>query len=868
MTWSANKVRELFLNYFRERSHLIVPSSPLLPKNDPTLLFTNAGMNQFKIYFLGVIEPPFKRAASSQKCLRAGGKHNDLDNVGFTKRHHTFFEMLGNFSFNDYFKEGAIKYAWELLTEFFALEKDKIWITVYREDDEAYNIWNELIGIPSEKIIRLGEKDNFWEMGEIGPAGPCSEILYDLGEEEDPSQKDPSVDGERFLELWNLVFMQFNRNEKGVLEPLKTKNIDTGVGLERLLRILNKSDSNFHTDLFIPIIEEVERITGVKYKPDDETGRAHRVLADHTRALTFAIGDGIYPSNYGRGYVLRRILRRAHRFAQKIGYEDKPIIFRLVPVVVEIMKDAYPELVGRKTEIEFIIKKEEERFIENIAKTLPKLEEEIDQYIGRGTIAGHTVFKFYDTYGLPLDLIEECVKEKGLEIDWKSFENEMEKQRERARRSEVFKVDLPDEWTILREGKVTFTGYEKLETISKILRYGFRGEKVYIVTEETPFYAESGGQVGDKGFIEGEGPEGYFLIEVENTYKVEDYIVHIGFIKEGIVQDVDVRLRVSESLRNGAERAHTATHLLHAALREVLGEHVKQEGSLVEPDRLRFDFLHFSKLRREQLTEIEYIVNRRIIENIPLKTAYLSYAEAVKEGAMALFEGKYGEIVRVIYIGDVSRELCGGTHVDRTGDIGFFKIVREEASSANIRRIEAYTGLKALEHVQKLENIVEEVSEMLSAEPEKLTERIEKISDTIKILEEQSDLYVQRWAEMRARELTSRSFEVNGKKVLFDYIKNAGIEDLRVLADKLRSLNEKGITILLGSKEKSASFLVEVLGDIPDFDASKIVKTIGRYLKGGGGGSKTKAEGGGKDISKIGEVIDMIKTGKIFSKEA
>ncbi len=863
MKWTSNKVRETFLNYFKDKGHTIVPSSPLLPKNDPTLLFTNAGMNQFKVFFLGLVKPPFTRAASCQKCLRAGGKHNDLDNVGFTKRHHTFFEMLGNFSFNDYFKEDAIKYAYELLTEIYGLPKEKLWVTVYREDDEAYNIWRDIIGIPEERIVKMGEKDNFWEMGEIGPAGPCSEILYDLGEEEDPDQKHPSMEGERFLEVWNLVFMQYNRNEKGELEKLPTRNIDTGMGLERLLRVLNKETSNFHTDLFMPIIEEVERITGVKYY-HDERGSAHRVLADHTRALTFAIGDSIYPSNYGRGYVLRRILRRAHRFAQKIGFEDKPILYRLVPVVVEIMKDAYPDLVSKKTEIEFIVKREEEKFIENIAKVLPKLQEEIDLAKSSGTLSGQTVFKFYDTYGLPLDLIEEYAKDAGLTIDWTSFDKEMETQRERARKTEVFKVDLPTEWITLREGKSKFVGYEKLETLSRILKYGFKDDKVYVVTEETPFYPEGGGQVGDKGIIEGEGSEGHFLIQVIDTKRVEKEIIHIGKIAEGKIQDTEVRLAVDEKLRKATQRAHTSTHLLHAALREVLGEHVRQEGSLVEPDRLRFDFLHFSRLTTDEIKEIERIVTEKILENIPLNIQYKSYEEALRDGAMALFEGKYGDTVRVIYIGDFSRELCGGTHVERTGDIGIFKIVKEEASSANVRRIEAYTGLRALSYIQDMESTVRETAERLSTDPDHLFEKAQKVLSQIENLESEVKLYAGKWADIKAKEIISNKIDFRSIPVFVEYVKNVDINILRLLADKIRLSAQQGILILISSKNDSVSFLVEILGNIEGYDAVNLVRTIGRHLKGGGGGSKVKAEGGGKDPSKIGVVLDMIKSGQIF----
>lgn len=866
MKWSASKVRDTFLNYFREKGHTIVPSSSLLPKGDPTLLFTNAGMNQFKLFFLGVVRPPFTRAASSQKCLRAGGKHNDLDNVGFTKRHHTFFEMLGNFSFNDYFKEEAIKFAWELLTEVYGIDRDRLYVTVFREDDEAYNIWRDVIGLPANRIFRMGEKDNFWEMGEVGPAGPCSEILYDLGENEDLNQKDPTMEGERFLEVWNLVFMQYNRNEKGELELLGTKNIDTGMGLERLLRILQGVDSNFHTDLFMPIIEEVERITGVKYSKD-EKGSAHRVLADHARALTFAIADGIYPSNYGRGYVLRRILRRAHRFAQKIGFEDKPIIYRLVPVVIEIMKDAYPELELRRSEVELIIKREEERFVENIARNLPKLLEEMEGFVEHGVLPGSVVFKYYDTHGLPIDLIEEYAQDKGLKVDWSSFESEMNLQRERAKKIEVFKIDQPESWTVFREGETKFVGYEKTELLSRICRFGFKGDKVYVVTLETPFYPEGGGQVGDRGIIEGEGSEGHFLIDVIDTQKLDKLIVHIGKLREGTLQDVEVRLRVDENHRNAVQRAHTATHLLHAALREVLGEHVRQEGSLVEPDRLRFDFLHFSRLKDEEIREVERIVNEKILENISLKIRYITYEEALKEGAMALFEGKYGEIVRVIYIGDFSRELCGGTHVRSTGDIGLFKIIKEEASSANVRRIDAYTGLRALEYVQKNEEILGSALELLGTTPELLKEKLEKTLETLKSLEDKAKYYLIKWAEVRAKEILNQYVDCGGIKIVFDYIKGVGSEELRYIADKVRGETKDIVLILMGSKEGSVSFLVEVMGDYKDIDAVKIVRKIGKLVRGGGGGSKVKAEGGGKDTSKIGEVIDLIKSGKILSQE-
>ncbi len=856
MKWTANKVRKTFLDYFKEQGHVHVPSSPLLPYADPTLLFTNAGMNQFKDYFLGKKKAPFKRATSCQKCMRAGGKHNDLDNVGFTKRHHTFFEMLGNFSFGDYFKKEAIRFAWELLTEVYGLEKERLWITVYKGDDEAYNIWRDEIGIPKERILRLGEKDNFWEMGDTGPCGPSSEIHYDLGEEEDPNQKKPGEEGERFLELWNLVFMQYNRDDEGKLHPLPSKNIDTGMGLERILRVLQGADSNFHTDLFMPIIEEIERIVGVKYS-SDENGAPFRVLADHTRALTFAISDGIYPSNYSRGYILRKILRRAHRFAQKIGYEDKPIIYRLVPVVVDIMKDAYPELEEKKSEIEIIIKREEERFIDNIARTLPKLREEFEKAKEKGILSGDVIFTFYDTFGLPVDLIEEYAENYGLNLDLTGFHNLMAEQQSRARKKKQTKYDIAN-WTILEEGPTSeFVGYETMKAIGKLVKYSKDKDKAYLVFTKTPFYAESGGQVADKGYIEFEYNDKTLKFKVVDVQKTMGDIVHViegDFPK--LKEPKEAVLTVNEEHRKGSMRAHTATHLLHAALREVLGSHTRQEGSLVEPDRLRFDFLHFKSMTSSELQEVERLVNEKIIENIPLEITYMPYKEALNIGAMALFEGKYGETVRVVKINNFSIELCGGTHVKRTGDIGLFKIVKEEASSSNIRRIEAYTGKKAIGLIQHKTEILEKIHALLGGNVDKLPMRIEKLQEEMRKKDEEKDKLYGKMAKLAKDSLSVHVYK--DISILYGEFDGVDIRFLRKLMDEVKqSRHEEYVLILAAIRDKSFNILV--YSNSPKIDASHLLKKMGRFIKGGGGGTKQKAEGGGKDLEGLHRLMNNIE---------
>jgi alanyl-tRNA synthetase len=857
MSWTARKVREIFLDFFKERGHTIVKSSPLFLRGDPTLLFTNAGMNQFKPYFLRDLDPPFKRAASIQKCMRAGGKHNDLDNVGFTRRHHTFFEMLGNFSFGDYFKREAILWSYELLTKYFGLDREKIWVSVYRDDDEAFIIWKEEVGIPQDRILRLGEKDNFWEMGETGPCGPSSEIHYDLGPEFDPQQKDPGEEGERFIELWNLVFMQFNRKPDGTLEPLPMKNIDTGMGLERLLAVLQGVDSNFHTDLFIPIIEEIERITGVKYERG-EGGIPHRVIADHIRALTFAIADGIYPSNFGRGYVLRRILRRAHRFAQNIGV-DEPLLYRLVPVVTHIMGEDYPELMDKKTEIELIIKSEEEKYLETIFSNLGRLKEALETAKIEGILKGDIIFKLYDTYGLPLDLIEDYANEQGIKIDMLGFEKAMEKQRERGRIG-IVKVSDDIPWKILVENyeETQFVGYEKLETSAKIVKYReSRKGKFEVVLDITPFYAEAGGQIGDRGTIEGDG----FLMEVEDTQRIGRDIVHIGKIKRGNVGKFSVVARVDGKRREGTQRAHTATHLLHASLREILGEHVRQEGSLVEPDRLRFDFTHFRQLTPSEIREIERLVNQKIRENIEVIIQWKPYREAIEEGVIALFIEKYEDRVRIVSMGDFSKELCGGTHSKRTGDIGFFKILKEESVARGIRRIEALTGRKAEEYIEEYEKKMDKIAQLLEVEREHILRRVEKLKFDNESLHSLVEKLISKLASSLAPSLIEEAKRINGTYVIVKSVEGLNVDGLRRLSDEIEVRIKEPYVMFLATSEKDKVFLISKVHPSlsKKVSAKNLISKAGKLLKGGGGGTDTKAEGGGKLPEKLKDAISSIK---------
>lgn len=855
MKWSAEETRESFLKFFEEKRHKRVHSSPLLPKGDPTLLFTNAGMNQFKPYFLGEILPPFTRATSVQKCMRAGGKHNDLDNVGYTRRHHTFFEMLGNFSFGDYFKEEAIIWAWELLVDVYGLDPSKMWASVYKNDDEAYEIWRKVIKLPEDRVLRLGEKDNFWEMGDVGPCGPCSEIYYDLGEELDPNQRSPQEEGDRFLELWNLVFMQFNRGPTGALTPLPKKNIDTGMGLERLLAILQGVNSNYHTDLFMPIIEEIERITEFPYDPGP-TGSPHRVVADHIRALVFAIADGIYPSNYGRGYVLRRILRRAHGFLEKFG-QDRAILYRLVPVVVEIMGEAYPEIKEKHTEVALIIKSEEDRFLDTLSQNLPRLREAVENSKAEGIMSGDIAFKLHDTYGLPLDLMEDYAREAGVKIDYDGFNQSMEKQRKRGRKKEKIEVK---EWNVHKEvTESKFVGYETIESEGNIVKWRkVRGNIYQVVLDVTPFYAESGGQVGDRGFIEGNG----FVMEILDTQKSERDIIHIGKVIKGELGPLKVIARVDKNKREGCQRAHTATHLLQASLKQILGDHIRQEGSLVEPDRLRFDFTHFRPLTREEWASIEDLVNSKIVENIPLTFQLMEYKRALEEGATALFTEKYGEKVRVVSIGEFSKELCGGTHVKRTGDIGFFKLMKEEAVAAGIRRIEALTGKKAVSLVRNWEEILIQLTKDLGGEIKSLPLKVQVLKEEKEQFQKEKAQIVERFAYLLALELLSKRESLNGINIYSESFDGIPPEGLRKIQDYLRDRDKEPFVLALGSSFMGRAFLfIRVHRGLTDrVSALELMKKASKYIGGGGGGNREKAEGGGRKPEGLKKAMEIIRT--------
>ncbi len=825
----ANEVRKIFLEFFREREHIIYPSSSLLPRGDNTLLFTNAGMNQFKIYFLAEAEPPSKRITTCQKCLRAGGKHNDLDNVGFTRRHHTFFEMLGNFSFGDYFKREAISWAWELLTKVFKIPKEKLYVSVYYKDEEAYNIWKDEVGIEEKRIFKFDEKDNFWEMGDVGPCGPSTEIYYDLGDE--------------MLELWNIVFMEFNRKSDKSLEPLPKKNVDTGMGLERLLSILEGVNNNYHTSLFMPIIKEVERITGLKY--EEEKGIAHRVIADHIRALVFAISDGIYPSNYGRGYVLRRILRRAYKFSQKLNINE-PILYKLVDVVYDIMKDAYPELSNNLLVVKEIIKSEEEKYIQTIGRNVFYLYQVIES--SEKVIKGEDIFKLYDTYGIPIDLIEEYAKDKNLNLDLEGYDKLLEERKRQTR--EKKNLLLIEDWDYVDKNYNTskFVGYEFLEYKTRISKYKIKDDKIYLVLFETPFYPEGGGQVGDKGILILDNAK----IHVEDTKKISSDIVLFGKLEGKINGKLDVFAIVDQEFRKANMRAHTATHLLHSSLHRVIGEHAKQQGSLVENDRLRFDFSSSRALTEEEIEKIEKLVNQKILENLEVSWEYKKYLDAINEGAIAIFEEKYGDIVRVVSIGDFSKELCGGTHVGRTSEIGFFKIIKEEAVSSGIRRINALVGMKAYEYIREIEKNLKKASILLKTDLKELPQKVEKLIEDSKTFRQKFLETLENYVSLYSKQVKLK--EINGYKVHIEVLNNFDIESLRKLADYLYDIDK---IILLFSLENNRVIAHFRIGkNLKDKISAKnlINEVIGK-----GGGSDVKAEGGTENIDVLNDIENKIK---------
>jgi alanyl-tRNA synthetase len=863
----SGKIRQLFLDFFREKGHEIVPSSSLLPKDDPTLLFTNAGMVQFKSVFLGDETRPYKRAVSVQKCLRAGGKHNDLENVGRTARHHTFFEMLGNFSFGDYFKKEACEWAWEFLTERVKLPADKLLVTVYEKDDDAADIWQTHVGIPAEKIFRLGEKDNFWQMGDTGPCGPCSEIHIDQGSGMGCDRPDCQVgcDCDRYLEIWNLVFMQYNRDASGELTPLPKPSIDTGMGLERLSAVLQGKTNNFDSDLFIPIIDDVKKISGKKYGANSISDVSMKVIADHSRSAAFALSDGLMPSNEGRGYVLRRIIRRAARHGFMLGIEG-PFLYNVLDVVFEMMSAAYPELGDNTGMSKKVLKSEEERFAHTLSSGMGILDKLIDDVrtSGKHTLPGHELFKLYDTYGFPLDLAQDIAEDNGLKIDQQGFNDEMELQKTRARASWVGAQEEVAE--VYRKAgdmfeKTEFLGYETLKAgcvVNALIEYSslveevYEGEELEILLDRSPFYGESGGQVGDIGVIKSEG----LKIEVRDTKKINNLLVHFGKVVKGTVRrGMSVQVFVDEERRQSIKRNHTATHLLHAALKQVLGDHIKQAGSMVAPDRLRFDFNHFFGMEEKEIGEVEEIVNGKVLENLPVDVAEKPIDEAISGGAVALFGEKYGDRVRVVSTGD-SAELCGGTHCRATGDIGQFKIVSEGSVAAGIRRIEAITGHSTIQYNSVRENELRKAAGLLKVSELNVSGRIEKLVHDLKQNEKELDRFKQKSLTKNIDAILENIVNVKDIKVLAFKSDGLDMKALRSLADSLKDKIGCGV-IVLGSALNGQAYYVSVVTKelVSRLNAGEILKAV---TGGRGGGRPDMAQGGTKDPEGLDKAISSV----------
>ncbi len=866
----SSEIRRTFIEYFRQRDHEVVRSSPLIPRDDPTLLFTNAGMVQFKRVFLGEEQRPYKRAVSCQKCMRVGGKHSDLENVGHTARHHTFFEMLGNFSFGDYFKAEAIGFAWQLLTEWFKLPKERLWVSVYEEDDEADRLWRDLTDVDPSRIVRLGPEDNFWQMGDTGPCGPCSEIIIDQGEEVGCGRQDCSVgcDCDRYLELWNLVFMQYNRDEQGNLTPLPRPSIDTGMGLERITAVLQGKTNNFDTDLFGPIIGEIERLGGVTYGSDPRTDISVRVIADHIRAITFLLAEGLIPTNEGRGYVLRRVIRRAARHARLLGME-LPVLYRIVPAVVEVMGEVYPEVVDERERTEKLLRIEEERFERTLQVGLNILDGLIDELKREGgrQIPGDELFRLYDTYGFPIDLARDIANDEGLELDEEGFQRRLQEQRQKTKTSVA---DLSVSFSLEAEGwtapPTEFVGYEKLEDEAEVIEVlgpdGRRrdelteGQEGLLVLDRTPFYGAAGGQVADTGWIRSE--EGYAEV-IDTTRHPGGVFLHRVRMKRGVVRRGErVRAMVDKERRHDIMRNHTATHLLHRALRTVLGEHVRQAGSLVAPDRLRFDFTHYQPVSREELQEVEALVNEKIMEDLEVSTEVMSLDEALRTGAVALFEEKYEEEVRVVSAGDFSRELCGGTHCRRTGEIGLFLILSEGSVASGIRRIEAVTGKEAYRHVVSLRQEHLQLKEILKAED--VPERVRRVIEELKRLQKEVEHLRAGSGRDELAEVVKRAKEVRGVKVVA--LKRDGLNqrELRLLADNIRDRLGSGIIFVASEMDSQASFVCMVTKDLTDrYNAGQILKRLAEQVGGRGGGKPDMAQGGTKDPKRLKELIERIE---------
>ena len=869
---TGNEVRKSFLDFFAKKGHTIVRSAPLVPEKDPTLLFTNAGMVQFKNIFLGVEKPQAARVADAQKCIRISGKHNDLEAVGRDTYHHTFFEMLGNWSFGDYYKKEAIAWAWELLTKEWKLPVDKLWATVYKDDDEAERLWLQISGLPKERVLRFGEKDNFWEMGETGPCGPCSEIHLDRGPDA-CDQKDVvghvcRVNGDcaRYIELWNLVFIQYNRKDDRSLEELPSKHVDTGMGFERITAVLQGVLSNYDIDTMRGLIATAEKLAGKKYGADENTDISFRVIADHSRAVSFLIADGVTPSNEGRGYVLRRLLRRAARHGRILGLTE-PFLHKVSRTVVQIMGDAYPELRQNEKRIAEVILIEEERFAETLEKGLGLLEEAVAE-LKRGKhkmLSGEVAFKLYDTYGFPLDLTEDILRNEGILVDVGGFERLMEEQRTRAREAREIGQS---ETKIALDRPVRFIGYDRLEGESEVLAIFAGGEgrpeagagaEVDLITAETPFYGESGGQLGDRGTIRTARGD---LIEVADTQRpTPQLVVHRGKVVKGRVQVGDkVGLAVDPSYRRRTALNHSATHILHSVLREELGQHVRQAGSLVAPDRLRFDFSHTGSIADEKLADIEQRVNERIRIDADVKIEETSYDEAVKRGALAFFGDKYGDVVRVVKIGDFSTELCGGTHVHRSGEIGVFKLQTEGGVAAGVRRVEAVTGEGALDLMRIYEQRLKEIGALLRTGPDDAVERVKRLLQQQRDLEREIDALRGQHGKNQLPELLAKKQQVDGATVVVSKVDKLDANQLRELADQVRDKLGSGVVFLVSAGDTNVSMVASVTKDLTSrFHAGNIVKQVAPIVGGGGGGRPDFAQAGGKDPSKVDQALDKVR---------
>lgn len=868
MSKSTAEIRQAFLDFFHSKGHQVVASSSLVPHNDPTLLFTNAGMNQFKDVFLGLDKRNYPRATTSQRCVRAGGKHNDLENVGYTARHHTFFEMLGNFSFGDYFKHDAIQFAWELLTseKWFALPKERLWVTVYESDDEAYEIWEKEVGIPRERIIRIGDNkgapyasDNFWQMGDTGPCGPCTEIFYDHGDHiwgGPPGS--PEEDGDRYIEIWNIVFMQFNRQADGTMEPLPKPSVDTGMGLERIAAVLQHVNSNYDIDLFRTLIQAVAKVTGAT----DLSNKSLRVIADHIRSCAFLIADGVMPSNENRGYVLRRIIRRAVRHGNMLGAKET-FFYKLVGPLIDVMGSAGEDLKRQQAQVEQVLKTEEEQFARTLERGLALLDEELAKLSG-DTLDGETAFRLYDTYGFPVDLTADVCRERNIKVDEAGFEAAMEEQRRRAREASGFGADYNA--MIRVDSASEFKGYDHLELNGKVTALFVDGKAVdainagqeaVVVLDQTPFYAESGGQVGDKGELKGAN----FSFAVEDTQKYGQAIGHIGKLAAGSLKVGDaVQADVDEARRARIRLNHSATHLMHAALRQVLGTHVSQKGSLVNDKVLRFDFSHNEAMKPEEIRAVEDLVNAQIRRNLPIETNIMDLEAAKAKGAMALFGEKYDERVRVLSMGDFSTELCGGTHASRTGDIGLFRIISESGTAAGVRRIEAVTGEGAIATVHADSDRLSEVAHLLKGDSNNLADKVRSVLERTRQLEKELQQLKEQAAAQESANLSSKAIDVNGVKLLVSELSGVEPKMLRTMVDDLKNQLGSTIIVLATVAEGKVSLIAGVSKDVTDrVKAGELIGMVAQQVGGKGGGRPDMAQAGGTDAAALPAALASVK---------